>query len=80
MGTPASREGGGKNYVGPAGAAGGAQDREIASFDGRVLLTRFVDPEVSGRYGTGVYVRCAAAGSPPAKGAKKGAPKAPKQG
>src|SRR5438477_6566671 len=49
----------GKNYVGPPGEAGGPQDREIASFDGRVMVLRFTDPEVAGRYGTGVYVRCA---------------------
>src|SRR5207253_8186874 len=49
---------GGKNYVGPPGEAGGPQDREIASFDGRVMVLRFTDPEVAGRYGTGVYVRC----------------------
>ena len=49
---------GNKTFVGPAGEAGGAQDREITSFDGRVMLMRFVDPEVSGRYGTSVYVRC----------------------
>jgi hypothetical protein len=34
-------------------------DREIVSFDGRVMLLRFTDPEIAGRYGTGVYVRCA---------------------
>ncbi len=50
---------GGKNYIGPAGEAGGPQDREIVSFDGRVMVTRFVDQEVASRYGTGVYVRCA---------------------
>jgi hypothetical protein len=50
---------GGKNYIGPAGATPGPQDREITQFDGRVMLMVFVDPEVSGRYGTGVYVRCA---------------------
>ena len=50
---------GGKNYIGPAGATPGPQDREITSFDGRVMLMVFVDPEVAGRYGTGVYVRCA---------------------
>src|SRR5688572_16104053 len=33
----------GKNYIGPAGEAGIAEDREIVSFDGRVLITRFVD-------------------------------------
>jgi hypothetical protein len=24
-----------------------------------VMVLRYVDPEVAGRYGTGVYVRCA---------------------
>jgi hypothetical protein len=50
---------GGKNYIGPAGQTPGPQDREITAFDGRVMVMVFVDPEVSGRYGTGVYVRCA---------------------
>ncbi len=49
----------GKNYIGPPGEAGGPQDREIVSFDGRVMVLKFTDPEVAGRYGTGVYVRCA---------------------
>lgn len=49
---------GNKTFVGPAGDAGGPQDREIVSFDGRVMIMRFVDPEVVGRYGTSVYVRC----------------------
>jgi hypothetical protein len=49
----------GRNYIGPPGEAGGPQDREIVSFDGRVMLLRFTDPEIAGRYGTGVYVRCA---------------------
>lgn len=49
---------GGKTYVGPPGEPGGAQDREFVSFDGRVMVLRFVDPEVAGRYGTMVYVRC----------------------
>ena len=50
---------GGKNYIGPAGSTPGPQDREITQFDGRVMLMVFVDPEIAGRYGTGVYVRCA---------------------
>ncbi len=49
----------GKNYIGPAGPAGGERDREIVSFDGRVLITRFIDKDADGRYGTMVYVRCA---------------------
>jgi hypothetical protein len=50
---------GGKNYIGPHGAAGAPEDREVVSFDGRVMMLRYVDPEVSSRYGTGIYVRCA---------------------
>ena len=51
----------GKNYIGPPDEpAPGSRDREIVSFDGRVLITRFVDPEIAGRYGTSVFVRCGA--------------------
>jgi hypothetical protein len=56
---------GGKTYIGPEGEPGGQQDREILSFNGRVLQTRWVDPEVQGRYGTSVYVRCGAEGTKP---------------
>jgi hypothetical protein len=49
----------GRNYIGLDGEPGGSvQDREIVSFDGRVLITRFVDPDAAKRYGTMVYVRC----------------------
>jgi hypothetical protein len=48
----------GKNYIGPDGPPGGAQDREVITFDGRVLITRFVDPDTATRYGNMVYVRC----------------------
>jgi hypothetical protein len=48
----------GKNYIGPPGPAGGEQDREIVSFDGRVLVTRFTDKDAATRYGNMVYVRC----------------------
>ena len=50
---------GGRDYVGPAGQTPGPQDREIVSFDGRVLVLKYVDPEVDGRYGMGIFVRCA---------------------
>jgi hypothetical protein len=49
----------GKDYIGPAGRTPGVQDREILSFDGRVMVLKYVDPEVDGRYGTGIFVRCA---------------------
>jgi hypothetical protein len=61
---------GGKNYVGPSGPAPAPQDREIVSFDGRVMVMVFVDAEIAGRYGTGVYVRCA-----PSAGNVAGTPK-----
>jgi hypothetical protein len=49
----------GKDYIGPGTEpGGGAQDREILSFDGRVLVTRYVDPDAAKRYGNLVYVRC----------------------
>ncbi|MGP8121474.1 MAG: hypothetical protein ACLP8B_13260 [Xanthobacteraceae bacterium] len=48
----------GKNFIGPHGPVGGNSDREIVSFDGRVLVTRFVDKDADTRYGTMVYVRC----------------------
>jgi hypothetical protein len=49
----------GKNFIGPRGEPPGSiQDREVVSFDGRVLITRWIDPEIAGRYGNGVYVRC----------------------
>jgi len=51
---------GNKTFIGASGEEpGGGQDREILSFDGRVMITRYVDPEINGRYGTSVYVRCA---------------------
>ena len=48
----------GKNYIGPAGPVGGEKDREIVSFNGSVLVTRFLDKDADSRYGTMVYVRC----------------------
>ena len=49
----------GKNYIGPSGPTGGEKDREIVSFDGRVLITRFIEKDAATRYGNMVYVRCA---------------------
>jgi hypothetical protein len=62
---------GGKTFVGPKDdPPGGMQDREVVSFDRRVLILRWMDPEVQGRYGTMVYVRC------PPPGSKRHKPKA----
>src|SRR5262249_7478964 len=49
---------GGKNYIGPPGQTLGAQDNEIVSFDGRVLILRTATPDPTGRMSS-VYVRCA---------------------
>ncbi len=53
----------GQNYIGPPGPPGGMEDRQIVSFDGRTMVLKWMDPEVDGRYGTGVYVRCAPEGT-----------------
>ncbi len=55
---------GGKTFIGPADSEpGGAQDREVVAFNGRVLILRWMDSEVQGRYGTMVYVRCGGEGA-----------------
>ena len=68
---------GGKTYIGPEGdPPGSQQDREVVSFDGRILILRWLDPEVQGRYGTMVYVRCGPEGAKhPAKPKAKPKPK-----
>lgn len=47
----------GKNYIGPAGQTNGAQDNEIVSFDGKVLIVRTATSDPVGRMSS-VYVRC----------------------
>jgi hypothetical protein len=72
---------GGKTYIGPPDdPPGAAQDREVVQFDGRVLILRWLDPEVQGRYGTMVYVRCGPEGAkkPAAKPRPKPAAAKPK--
>jgi hypothetical protein len=69
-----------KTFIGPEGdPPGGPQDREVVSFDGRILVLRWIDSEVQGRYGTMVYVRCGPEGEkrpkPKAKAKPKSAPK-----
>jgi hypothetical protein len=54
---------GGKTYVGPEGPPASTQDREVVTFDGRLLILRWMDPEVASRYGTAIYVRCGALAS-----------------
>jgi hypothetical protein len=61
----------GRTYIGPGPEPGGADDREVVSFDGRVLILKWVDPEVAGRYGTMLLVRCPAPGTPHVSKKKK---------
>jgi hypothetical protein len=68
---------GAKAYIGPEGPAADPKDREIVTFDGRLMILRWVDPEIHTRYGNSVYVRCDAPGAVPARAAKK--PKAKKK-
>jgi hypothetical protein len=49
----------GKTYLGFESPPGDWQDREVVSIDEREMVLRFVDPEINGRYGTYIYVRCA---------------------
>ena len=48
----------GTTWIGPAGEAGGANDREVLRFDGRSLTLKWVDASVGRRYGIMVFVRC----------------------
>ena len=69
---------GGKTYIGLDGdPPGSPQDREVVHFNGRMLILRWMDPEVQGRYGTMVYVRCGPEGAkrPAAKPKSKAKPK-----
>jgi len=62
---------GGKNYIGPPGQAGGLQDVEIVSFDGKVLVTRTVDTDETGHLNS-IYVRCRSKTGAPKPGAPQG--------
>jgi hypothetical protein len=62
---------GGKTYIGPReDPPGSSQDRLVEVFDGRMLILHWMDPEVQGRYGNMVYVRCGAEGTKPKTAAK----------
>ncbi|MGQ3673100.1 hypothetical protein ACT6QG_11965 [Xanthobacter sp. TB0136] len=54
-----SKAAGGPTYLGPPeDPAGGPRDRQILRKDNDVMVLKWVDPEVAGRYGTMIYVRC----------------------
>jgi hypothetical protein len=48
----------GKVYVGFEGPPGGWQDREVLFHSSDKFILKFVDPEVHGRYGIFIFVRC----------------------
>lgn len=48
----------GVTYLGPPGAAGTADDRQISNIDADSFTTIWVDPDNAARYGTMVYERC----------------------
>ena len=45
---------GGRNYLGPPGQTAGAQDNEIVSFDGKVLIVRTATSDEIGRMNFGL--------------------------
>jgi hypothetical protein len=48
----------GVTYLGPPGAAGTADDRQVLNVDANSFTTVWVDPDNASRYGTMVYQRC----------------------
>jgi hypothetical protein len=48
----------GKTYLGPAGDAATADDRQVLDVDPNSFTTVWVDPDNASRYGTSVYERC----------------------
>jgi hypothetical protein len=66
-----------KTYIGPGPTPASGDDREVVSFDGRVLILKWVDPEIAGRYGNMLLVRCGAEGTTPARTARAKRPAIP---
>jgi hypothetical protein len=54
----------GKTYIGPGPSPAEADDREVVSFDGQVLILKWVAPEIAGRYGIMVLARCGSEETP----------------
>ena len=48
----------GSTYLGPAGMAAVAADREIVAISDNSFTIKWVSPDNSSRYGTMVYIRC----------------------
>lgn len=58
------KSGGGRTYIGPPGPAGVIKDRQVTSFQDGVLVAAWVDPTVTARYGTMVFVKCPDSSAP----------------
>jgi hypothetical protein len=67
----------GKTYIGPGPSPAGADDREVVSFDGQVMVLKWVNPEVAGRYGVMVLARCGPRGTPPSRAIRVGSRQPP---
>ena len=65
----------GRNFIGRAGPPGEITDMELSAFDGKAMTIQYLDPNVTARYGTMVYVKCDQAGGTvaPAKPKPSGA-------
>jgi hypothetical protein len=63
----------GRTFIGRAGPPGESTDMEVSAYDGKVLTIEYLDPDVTQRYGTMVYVKCDQAGAGPAKVKASGA-------
>jgi hypothetical protein len=55
----------GQTFIGPGPDPGGIDDREVVSYDGHVMILRWLDPKVASIYGVMLYVRCAPGQAPP---------------
>jgi hypothetical protein len=58
----------GKTYIGPGPEPHGQSDREVESFDGRVLVLKWVDPEVAGRRNVKIQARGEMTATPATRG------------
>lgn len=50
---------GGANFLGPPGAPGVMEDREVFAVSDKSFTVKWVNPDNANRYGTMIYVRCA---------------------
>ncbi|MDF2811756.1 MAG: hypothetical protein K0S56_2787 [Microvirga sp.] len=63
----------GRTFIGRAGPPGEITDMELSAYDGKVMTIQYLDPDVTARYGTMVYVKCDQASSTPSKPKATGA-------